>query len=99
MRCVRGCRNTVVLFDISNSTKPYPSVVHAYAGRSRPVIGCLLSQHTSMRLPPVFRQPLKGPGIRSFITTLHNTISTYSKHTCLRIYIEREMYIYIYIYM
>ena len=38
---VRGWRNTVEieLFEISNSMKPYPSVVHAYTSEMGPVIG------------------------------------------------------------
>ena len=56
---VRGWQNTVeiVLFDISNSMKPYASVFHAYTSKLRPVI-ILLSQTDSMRFPSVFRQPL-----------------------------------------
>ena len=56
---MRSWRNTVeiVLFEISNSMKPYPSVVHAYTSKLRPVI-CCLSQNNSMRFPTVFRQPL-----------------------------------------
>ena len=37
---MRGWQNTVeiVLFEISNSMKPYPSAFHAYTNKSRPVI-------------------------------------------------------------
>ena len=59
---LRGWRNTVeiVLFEISNSTKLYPSVFHAYVAYTnnmRLVIG-FLGQQNSMRFPTVFRQPL-----------------------------------------
>ena len=40
--CMRGWWSTVemVLFGISSSTKPYPSVFHAYAGTVGPAIVC-----------------------------------------------------------
>ena len=39
-RTMRGWRNTVemVLFEISNSMKPYPSIFHAYVSQLRPAI-------------------------------------------------------------
>ena len=47
---LRGRRNTVeiviVLFEISNSMKLYPSVSHAYTTRIRPVIGFLGAEET-----------------------------------------------------
>ena len=54
-----GWWNTVelVLFEISNSIKPYPSVFHAYTNKMRPVI-VSLSQQISTSFPTVFRQPL-----------------------------------------
>ena len=57
---MRGWRNTVelVLFEISNSMKPYPSVFHAYTSNMGPVI-VFLSQEISMRFPTAFRKPLK----------------------------------------
>ena len=44
---MRGWRNTVeiVLFEISNSMNPYPSVCHAYTGQVRPVIGLFEPEH------------------------------------------------------
>ena len=53
---VRGWQNTVeiVLFEISNSMKPYPSVFHTYINHVRPMVG-FLSQTISMRFPTVFR--------------------------------------------
>ena len=55
---MRGWWNTVelVLFEISNSIKPYPSVFHAYTSKLRPVIG-FSSKLIPMRFPTVFRQP------------------------------------------
>ena len=57
---VRGWRNTVeiVLFEISNSMKPYPSVFHSYTNNTRPVIGFFEPTKNSMRFPTVSRQPL-----------------------------------------
>ena len=54
---MRGWRNTVeiVLFEISNSMKPYPSVVYAYTNKMRAVTGCLEPKHldkVSNRIPP-----------------------------------------------
>ena len=54
---VRGWPNTVetVLFEISNSMKPYPSVVHAYTSKSRPAIGFFEPTNldeVSNRIPP-----------------------------------------------
>ena len=39
--CLRGWQNTIeiVLFQISNSMKSYPSICHACTNKSRPVIG------------------------------------------------------------
>ena len=56
---MRGWRNTVeiILFEISNSMKPYLPVVHAYTRKLRPVTG-FLSHKNSMRFPSVLRQPL-----------------------------------------
>ena len=56
---MRGLRNTVeiVLFEISNSMKPYPSVFHAYINNLRPIL-FVLRQTISMRFQTVFRQPL-----------------------------------------
>ena len=54
---MRGWRNTAEkeLFEISNSMKPYPSVVHAYTSELRPVI-CLFKPHefdeVCNRIPP-----------------------------------------------
>ena len=57
---MRGWRNTVevVLFEISNSMKPYPCVLHAYTSKLRPVTG-FLSQINSRRFLSVFREPRK----------------------------------------
>ena len=43
----RDRRNTVeiVLFEISNSMTPYPSVCHAYTSKLRPVIGLFETKH------------------------------------------------------
>ena len=54
---MRGWRNTVeaVLFEISNSMKPYPSVCHAYINYLRPVICLFKPKHLdelSNRIPP-----------------------------------------------
>ena len=48
----------IVLFEISNSMKPYPPVFHASTGELRPLVGFFLSHTTSTRFPTVFRQPL-----------------------------------------
>ena len=45
----------IVLFEISNSLKPYPSFVRAYIGKSRPVIGFSEQKkliEVSNRIPP-----------------------------------------------
>ena len=54
---LRGWRNTVeiVLFEIANSMKPYPSVYHAYTSKLRPAI--VLFEPTNLdevsdRIPP-----------------------------------------------
>ena len=64
---MRGWRNTVelVLLEILNSIKLYPSVFQAYTHNMRPVIG-FLSQDISMRFPSVFHQTLtqRGPYLR-----------------------------------
>ena len=52
-------RTEVVLFEISNSMKPYPSAFHACTSKLRPVIVCFSSRRISMRFPTVFRQLLK----------------------------------------
>ena len=54
---LRGWRSTVeiVLFDISNSMKPYPPVFHAYTSKWRPVTGFFEPQafdYISNRIPP-----------------------------------------------
>ena len=54
---VRGWRNTVeiILFEISNSMKPYPSVFHAYANELRLVMAPLepnTLDEASNRVPP-----------------------------------------------
>ena len=53
----RGWRNmvAVVLFEISNSTKPNPSVFHAYINQLRPMMGFVEPKHLdeiSNRIPP-----------------------------------------------
>ena len=62
---LRGWRNAVelVLFEISTSMRPYPSVVHAATNKLRPVISCFESERldeasnptppTSHSAPPV----------------------------------------------
>ena len=55
--CMSGWRNTaeIVLFEISNSLKPYPSFFRAYIGKSRPVIGFSEQKQlieVSNRIPP-----------------------------------------------
>ena len=61
---MRGWRNTVetVLFEVSNSMKPYPSVFHACTSQLRPVTVSCSSQTISMMLPIVFSQPLNMEG-------------------------------------
>ena len=56
----RGWRNAVemVLFEISNSMKPYPSIFHAYTSNLRPVIVLYLFVANESR----FRQPLNAIG-------------------------------------
>ena len=57
-RARRGWRNTVeivILFEISNSMKPYPCVFHAYTTKLRPVIGFFDRKHideASNHIPP-----------------------------------------------
>ena len=57
-RCsLRGWRNTVelVLFEISNSMKPYPSVFRTYTNKLRPIIGFWEPTNldeVSNRIPP-----------------------------------------------
>ena len=59
---LRGWRNTVelVLFEISISMKPFPSVCHAYTSKLRPMIGLCLSQNISVRFPTVFQPLIDG---------------------------------------
>ena len=47
---VRGWRNTVklILFKISKSMNPYPSIVHAYTNNMSPVIGCCWAKPTRL---------------------------------------------------
>jgi hypothetical protein len=57
IRRLNGWRNTaeIVLFEISNSLKPYPSAFLAYIGKSRPVIGFSEPNkfiEVSNRIPP-----------------------------------------------
>ena len=52
-----GWRNTVgiVLFETSNSMKPYPSVFHAHTSKLRPVMGLFVPNYldeASNRIPP-----------------------------------------------
>ena len=59
---LRGWRNTVelVLFEISNSMKPYSSGFHAYTGKSRPAIGLFEATNldeVSNRIPPIIFTP------------------------------------------
>ena len=59
---LRGWRNTAeaVLFEISNSMKPYPSVSHAYINQLRPVICLFKPKHfdeLSNRIPPTSQLP------------------------------------------
>ena len=54
---MRGWRIPVeiVLFEISNSMKPYPSVFHAYTSKMRPAIGFFEPRNldeVSNRIPP-----------------------------------------------
>ena len=81
---VRGWRNTVkiVLFETSNSMKPYPSVVHAYTNRMRPATGFVEPEsldEVSNRVPPT-------PQDQD------------SRKVYIYIYIYMLVYIYIYIY-
>ena len=55
--CMRGLRKTVelLLFEISNSMKTYPSVFHAYTSQLRPAIAFFMPKHikkVSNRIPP-----------------------------------------------
>ena len=96
---LRGWRNTVevVLFEISNSMKPYPSVVHAYTGKLEPVIGFCLSrrklEEVSTRIPPT-SQLVK-------YTTLHYDMICYimSSIDILTCDLTLCVYVYIYIYI
>ena len=59
----RGWRNTVeiVLFEISNSMKPYPSAVHACTSKLRPVIVLFEPNdldEVSNRIPPTSQTSL-----------------------------------------
>ena len=62
---MRGRRNTVelVLFEISNSMKPCPSVFHACASKLRPAIGFFEPTNldeVSNRIPPTSHDALCG---------------------------------------
>ena len=66
---LRGWWNTVeivILLEISNSMKPYPSALRAYTDRSRPLIS-LSEPRNDEICPTVFRQPPRGKdaGLRS----------------------------------
>ena len=69
---MRGRRKTVemVLFEISNSMKPYPPpCCFPYTGKLKPVLG-FLSHRNATRSPTIFRQPLEtvrtpGPSVRA----------------------------------
>ena len=57
---MRGWRNTgeIVLLEISNSMKPYLSVLHAYTSKLRPVTGFFEPKQideVSNRIPPTSR--------------------------------------------
>ena len=54
---MRDWRNSVeiVLFEISNSMRAYPSAFHAYTNQLRPAIVVCLNQAISTRFPTVFR--------------------------------------------
>ena len=59
---LRGCRNTVeiMLFEISNSMKPYPFCFHARTHKSKPLIGIVEPKHldeASNRIPPTSHLP------------------------------------------
>ena len=69
---LRGWRNTVelVLFEILNSMKLYPSVFHAYTYNMRPVTGFLSQQQldeVSNRIPPTshMSSPSQDPQVLS----------------------------------
>ena len=60
-----GWRNAaeIVLFEISNSLKPYPSFFRAYIGKSRPVIGFSEQKkliEVSNRIPPTSQLGPRG---------------------------------------
>ena len=72
----------IVLFEISNSMKPYPSIAHAYTSKLRPVIGFFEATNldeASNRIPPTshyslvwFTVHVAGPQcFRSYPQVLH----------------------------
>ena len=66
----RGWRHTVevALFDISNSTKPHPSVFRAYASKWRPVVFLFEATHldeVSNRIPPTSQSSAAPGGLSS----------------------------------
>ena len=113
---LRDWRNTGkrVLFEISNSMKPHPSVFHACANKTRPVIGFYLSQQIptrfSNRIPPTphrREEPGRETGCTTIQTTMH--IQTNTQHhlilsLSLSVSISLSLYIcvislYIYVYI
>ena len=73
---MRGWRNTVeiVQFEISNSMKPYPSVLHAYTSQLRPAIGFVEPNKLDKfnRIPPT-SQPTHNRGSAAGLTSRCST--------------------------
>ena len=66
MRCWRN-NVKMVLFEISNSMKPYPSVIRAYTNKSRPTIGFSEPNkldEVSNRMPPTSHSLAASPARR-----------------------------------
>ena len=99
MRVWRNTVEIIVLFEISNSMKPCPSVfVHACTSTSRPLLGFFDPRTTSTRFPTVFHQPLNTYISISLSLSLCLSLHIYIQYyiyICICIYV----YIYIYIYM
>ena len=88
-RSVRGWRNTVevVLFEISNSMKPYPSVLHARTSKSRlAMFSCRTNKY-----PRRFR-PYSVPPRSAYYIYIYIYV-----YICIHIIFYIYMYVYVYI--
>ena len=92
IRTLGGWRNTVeiVLFEISNSMKPYPSVFHTYTSTLRPAIGLFDPRATRRGFQPYSAHLSNVP--------LHIYLSL-SLSLSLSLLFSLSLYVYIYIHI